>query len=159
MEATSEFLRKVNAEHKCAGISTVNVILDKHGIMPTRAHDLDAGIDFYAPHRIVMYPHEHYSVQTGVHLQIPEGYVGLMCNRSGLNFKQNIETKMGVIDAGYNGEIGVMLYNYGNSVRTIEKGDRITQMIILPCETPALQLVDSFEATERGDNGFGSTGR
>lgn len=94
----------------------------------------------------------------GVHMEIPEGYVGMLKSKSGLNVNRGVITE-GVIDAGYTGSIKVKLYNLGEDIQYFQRGDKIAQLVILPIVTPALKLVDKFAKTERGDNGFGSTGR
>ena len=97
-------------------------------------------------------------VDTGVHVEIPEGYVGFIKSKSGLNVKHGL-TAEGVIDAHYTGSIRVKIYNHKGSGYLFEAGDKIAQLVILPCLLPELELVDSLEETDRGDNGFGSTGR
>ena len=91
-------------------------------------------------------------------VEIPKGYVGFLKSKSGLNIKDGI-TGEGVIDAGYTGSIKVKLYNNSFYLKKFKKGDKIIQLVILPIFTPELQKVDKFAETERGDNGFGSTGR
>lgn len=101
---------------------------------------------------------DNYTVDTGVHMEIPEGYVGMLKSKSGLNVNRGVITE-GVIDAGYTGSIKVKLYNLGEDIQYFQRGDKIAQLVILPIVTPAPKLVDKFAETERGDNGFGSTGR
>lgn len=144
-------------------MDTINVMLDEGAYMPTRAHDVDAGLDLYTPIDFDMTFGSSKTIDTGVHVEIPKGYVGFIKSKSGLNVKNNIISE-GVIDAGYTGSIVVKLRvvgnagEYSNSYKSFKKGDKISQLVILPIETPIPVLVDSFEATERGDNGFGSTG-
>jgi dUTP pyrophosphatase len=97
-------------------------------------------------------------VDTGVHVQIPKGFVGMLKSKSGLNFKCGIVGE-GVIDAGYTSSIKVKLYNLGDRLVEIERGDKITQLVILPMITPEIERVVTLEQTDRGNNGFGSTGR
>lgn len=145
-------------------LKTINVMLDEGAYMPTRAHDSDAGLDLYTPIDFFISYKDSKVIDTGVHVQIPEGYVGFLKSKSGLNVKSNIITE-GVIDAGYTGSIVVKVRSVGsvgdyvNSIKKFNKGDKITQLVILPIETPKCVLVDKFEETERGDNGFGSTGK
>lgn len=94
---------------------------------------------------------------TGVHIELPEGTVGFLKSKSGLNVKHDI-TSDGVIDAGYTGNIVVKLYNHGKKNYFVGKGDKISQLVILPILTPGLEIAESLDETERGDNGFGSTG-
>lgn len=136
----------------------MRVKLDKGAYMPERAHDLDAGYDLRTPYNYAIQPRSFGTIDTGVHVQIPEGYVGFLKSKSGLNVKHSI-TGEGVIDAGYTGSIKVKLYNSSENRYRFNKGDKIIQLVILPIFTPELELVDDLEETERGDAGFGSTGR
>lgn len=142
----------------------MKVKLDAGAIMPTRAHETDAGLDLYSPkaYRVRSRDDEWYEnsvcIDTGVHVEIPKGFVGMIKSKSGLNVKSGI-TSEGVIDSGYTGSICVKLYNHSNKDVYIEKGQKISQLVILPIITPELELVDSLEDTERGDGGFGSTGK
>ena len=143
----------------------IKVKLDPGAIMPTRAHSTDAGLDLYSP-CVVVVPASRAGwnkagsvcIDTGVHIEIPAGYVGMIKSKSGLNVKHNI-TSEGVIDSGYTGSMVVKLYNHGLADITIQKGQKISQLVILPIITPDLELVDDLEETERGNGGFGSTGK
>ena len=137
---------------------TMKVVLDDGAYMPERVHELDAGYDLRTPEDVTIYGGLNATIDTGVHVQIPDGYVGFLKSKSGLNVKDNI-TGEGVIDAGYTGTIKVKLYNNGNFTKHFYKGDKIIQLVILPIYTPELERVDSLEKTDRGANGFGSTGR
>ena len=139
-------------------MNKIKVKLDPGAIMPTRAHRTDAGLDLYATHDAVIYGNDNESFDTGVHLEIPAGYVGIIKSKSGLNVKHGI-TSEGVIDSGYTGSIVVKLYNHTEQPVCIKKGQKISQLVILPIITPDLELVDSLEETERGSGGFGSTGK
>lgn len=140
-------------------MKSINVMLDDKAIMPTRAHSCDAGLDLYSPvNRVIGALGEWEVIDTGVHVQIPEGYVGMIKSKSGLNTKHGIQTE-GVIDSGYTGSIRVAVYNFGEENYHVLRGDKITQLVIMPIETPELNLVDNFEETERGNGGFGSSGR
>lgn len=136
----------------------MKVVLDPGAILPTRAHELDAGLDLYSPIEVAVYPDDSFTIDTGVHVQIPKGYVGMVKSKSGLNVRHGIQSE-GVIDAGYTGSICVKLYNHGNCAVPILKGQKISQLVILPIITPELEVVDSLEETERGSGGFGSTGK
>lgn len=140
----------------------INVMLDEGAIMPTRAHSADAGLDLYTPEDAILsgaFERERSAViDTGVHVEIPRGYVGMIKSKSGLNVYGGIMCE-GVIDAGYTGSIYVKLYNHGDIGHYFRRGDKIAQLVILPIVTPAPKLVDKFAETERGDNGLGSTGR
>ena len=135
----------------------IKVVLDPGAIMPTRAHETDAGLDLYAMEKHLIPCGESVCFDTGVHVQIPAGYVGMIKSKSGLNVRFGI-TSEGVIDSGYTGSIMVKLYNHGDRFVEIEKGQKISQLVILPIITPELELVDSLEETERGNGGFGSSG-
>lgn len=135
----------------------MKVKLDKGAYMPTRAHETDAGLDLYSPMAGAVFSNDSLTIDTGVHVEIPEGYVGMVKSKSGLNVKYNI-TSEGVIDCGYTGSIVVKLYNHGNYAMPIERGQKISQLVLLPIITPELEPVDSLEDTERGNGGFGSTG-
>ena len=91
-------------------------------------------------------------------MEIPEGYVGFIKSKSGLMVNHGILTD-GTIDCGYTGSIKVKLFNHGGSKYEVKKGDKIAQLVIVPCLLPELELVDKLEETDRGDGGFGSTGR
>lgn len=134
----------------------IAVMLDDGAYMPERAHKLDAGLDLRSPVTVRIEPGEAAVINTGVHMAIPEGYVGMLKSRSGLNVKYGLQNE-GVIDSGYTGSICVKLYNHGKNPILIESGDKISQIVILPIITPEIELVDELEQTERGNNGFGST--
>ena len=135
--------------------------LDEGATAPTRAHDTDAGLDLYALHPADIPPGGRQLVGTGVHVSIPPGYVGMICPRSGLAHKHGLAVlnAPGIIDAGYTGEIKVNLHNTDSRPQHVDAGDRIAQLAITPIPDAHLVQVDSLEATERGDNGHGSTGR
>lgn len=137
---------------------TIKVKLDERAIKPTRGHATDAGMDLYTPEMLIIRPGASVTVDTGVHIEIPRGYVGMIKSKSGLNVNQNILSE-GVIDCGYTGSIRAKLYNHGKDIVIINPGEKITQLVILPIITPLLEIVDELEETERGDGGFGSTGR
>ena len=135
----------------------MKVMLDHGALMPTRAHEKDAGLDLYSPIDAVVYHGDSVTIDTGVHVEIPAGYVGMIKSKSGLNVAHNL-TSEGVIDSGYTGSIMVKLYNHGSRAVEIERGQKISQLVIMPIITPELEEVDDLEATERGNGGFGSTG-
>ena len=136
----------------------MKIKLDPGAYMPERAHSADAGYDLRSPVKGRLYAGEAVVIDTGVHVQIPTGFVGMLKSKSGLNVKHDIVGE-GVIDSGYTGSIRVKLYNHGSGSYMIEVGDKISQLVILPIITPELELVTVLEETERGCNGFGSTGR
>lgn len=136
----------------------IKVILDEGAKMPTRAHDTDAGLDIYARETQIIPARDSAKFDTGVHIEIPAGYVGFLKSKSGLNVKHGI-TSEGVIDAGYTGAIVAKLYNNSGYDYTVNVGDKITQLVLLPIITPDLEEAESFDETERGTNGFGSSGK
>ena len=136
----------------------MKVMLDPGAIMPTRAHSTDAGLDLFSPVRQVVRANDWVSIDTGVHVEIHEGYVGMITSKSGLMANEGI-TSRGTIDCGYTGSIKAVLFNHSRKDYIVEKGQKITQLVILPITTPELELVDSIEATERGNGGFGSSGK
>lgn len=135
----------------------LKVVLDPGAAMPTRAHDLDAGYDLYSREDATVYQNCGGKFDTGVHIEIPEGFVGFVKSKSGLNARNGIQAE-GVIDAGYTGSIHVLLRNHGPKAMDIQKGQKIAQLVILPIITPDLEVVGRLEDTERGEGGFGSTG-
>lgn len=136
----------------------MKIMLDSGAYRPTRAHKTDAGLDLYSPVDVVIMPQASAVIDTGVHVALPEGSVGFLKSKSGLNVKHGILSE-GVIDAGYTGSIRVKLYNHGSDPYCIQRGDKITQLVILPVILPDLEQVEMLEDTERGCGGFGSTGR
>lgn len=152
----------------------MKIMLDEGAKMPTRAHPYDAGLDLYTPcditvtgSRVLGYNQIEnaemvevgsVTIDTGVHVEIPEGFCGLIKSKSGLNVRSGLTTD-GVIDAHYTGSLAVKLYNHTSKPYHFKAGDKIAQLVILPCVLAPLELVDSLEETDRGDNGFGSTGR
>lgn len=136
----------------------MKIKLDPGAIQPTRAHDTDAGLDLYALEDRIIEAKGDATFKTGVHVQLPRGCAGLLVSKSGLNVKHGI-TSTGLIDEGYSGEIVVKLYNHGGYDYTIKKGDKISQLVIIPVRYEAVEIVDEIYGGERGDAGFGSTGR
>ena len=135
----------------------LKVVLDPGAYMPTRAHKADAGLDLYSREDACIFQNSGGEFDTGVHVAIPEGYVGFLKSKSGLNIKHSIQSE-GVIDSGYTGSIRVKLFNHGNKAVYIKEGQKISQLVLLPIITPEPVLVDHLEVTERGNGGFGSTG-
>lgn len=136
----------------------MNVILDDGAYMPEFAHKTDAGADLRSPVCTIVPSHGSVMIDTGVHVEIPEGYVGMLKSKSGLNVKHNLNGE-GVIDSGFSGSICVKLYNFGNKDYQILRGDKIIQIVIMPCVYCEFTEVEKFADSERGDGGFGSTGR
>ena len=137
--------------------------LNEKATVPTYGSEFSAGADLYAlaDEPITIAPHETVLVHTGVAMEIPTGYVGLIFARSGLATKRALApaNKVGVIDSDYRGEIMVALHNHGNEAKTIENGERIAQLVLVPYIAAEFDEVDELSDTVRGEGGFGSTGR
>lgn len=135
----------------------LKIKLDEGAICPTRAHEHDAGLDLYSREPYIIPSLGSGVFNTGVHVEIPAGYVGYIKSKSGLMVKDNL-TADGTIDAGYTGSIIVKLFNHGPGPVHIYEGQKIAQLVVQPIITPEVEIVDELGQTERGDNGFGSTG-
>lgn len=160
----------------------MKICLDENAIMPTRAHDTDAGLDLYAREDKVVPAGGSVTFDTGVHIQL-EGYnypksmivdrvsgkiealkmgimytAGFLKSKSGLMVNHDI-TSDGTIDFSYRGSIVVKLFNHGTEDYHVRRGDKISQLVIVPVLTPTLDVVTELDETERGENGFGSSGR
>ena len=140
---------------------TMKIALEPGAYMPERAHPTDAGLDLRTPRRFVLHTDDGMTIDTGVHIELPKGYFGKIESKSGLNVNYSIVSCGGVIDEGYTGSIRVKLYNLGYKPYIFQAGDKIAQLIIQPYATPKMYLVgrDALEETDRGDAGFGSTGK
>lgn len=136
----------------------MNVQLDPGAYMPDRAHVPDAGADLFTPVDFTLYGNSHKTIDTGVHIEIPYGYVGMVKSKSGLMCKHGIVTD-GTVDAGYTGSVRVCLYNRDGTSMSFKRGDKIAQLVIMPIITPDFEQVDEIEGSDRGAGGFGSTGR
>ena len=138
--------------------------LDVNAKVPTYGSPLCAGADLYAltnGETITFLPGETKIIHTGIALEIPEGYAGLIYARSGIANKRGLapSNKVGVVDADYRGEIMVSLHNHSTLVQEISDGERIAQMVIAPFLSVEYTEVDELSSTERGVGGFGSTGK
>ena len=125
---------------------------------PSYAHPGDAGFDLRAGTGCVIAAGGRHTVPTGLRFAIPEGFVGLVRDRSGLAAKHGIHCLAGVIDSGYRGEVKVVVQNLGDQPFTVEKGMRIAQLLVLPVAAAELVRVQNLEESSRGEGGFGSTG-
>ena len=162
-------------------------LLSDNATTPTRAYGVSAGLDIYAAETVVIEPQEKILLATDIAVDIPEGYVGLLTSRSGVSSKTHLVVETGKIDAGYNGHVKVNIKNdfqfsgsnyiqdfildisnkenatYRHDIQLgtykINKGDKIAQLVITPIVTPEVNVVEEFESeSERGTNGFGSSG-
>lgn len=132
--------------------------LDPAAVLPTRAHADDAGLDLYALEDATVPSGEGRVLRTGVAVAVPPGHVGLVCDRSSMA-KRGLKSAGGVIDAGYRGEVGVVVWNLSREAQSVKKGERIAQMLVIPIAVPAPIDSDDLGSTARGAGGFGSTGR
>lgn len=135
----------------------MKVKVDKGGFRPTRAHGTDGGLDLYAMEAAKILPHDSEVFRTGVHVEIPEGCCGLLVSKSGLNIARDV-TSTGLIDEGYTGEILVKLNNHGGTPVIIGRGQKISQLVVIPVRYENVEIVDEIQGGDRGDSGFGSTG-
>ena len=137
----------------------MKVMIEPGAMTPTRAHGTEGGLDLYAMDGAVIPPNGSRVFHTGVHVELPPGTCGLLVSKSGLNTKHGI-TSTGLIDKGFTGEIRVMLHNHKDIEYEVLKHDKITQLVVLPVLYVSVEIVDELNAdTERGDSGYGSTGR
>lgn len=134
--------------------------LDEWAIKPVKAHEEDAGFDLFTPYRTIVRKRDSVVIDTGVHVEIPTGYVGMIKSKSGLNCNHDL-TCEGVIDAGYTGSIKAKIYNHSGKDYIFEQGQKITQLVIMPIiNISEMVVVDELEANGlRGENGFGSSGK
>ena len=135
--------------------------LHPDAILPVRAHATDAGLDLYAAEQVGIPVLGRTLVGTGIAAAIPEGYVGYITPRSGLAHSNGITVlnSPGTIDAGFTGEIKIILINHGQAPYLIQPGERIAQLVIHKIELPWVQEVNELPTSDRGTNGFGSTGQ
>lgn len=137
----------------------VDVMLEAGAKMPTKAHpETDAGFDLYTPHEAYVPAGGSATIHTGVHMIIPRGWCGLVVSKSGLNTKYDIKTT-GLVDAEYTGEILIKVQNHGDKDYHFHRGEKVTQILILPVTNTILHEITELPDTERGANGFGSSGK
>ena len=132
--------------------------MSENAALPRYAKPGDAGMDFYSNEELTILPNERKLVSTGISMAIPEGYVGLIWDKSGIATKHGIKTMAGVIDSGYRGEVKILVHNLSDQVHKIEKNTKVAQMLIQPIECREVIEVEELDQTERGEEGFGSTG-
>ena len=135
----------------------MNIQLDEGAYFPLRAYVQDGGADLRTPHRFVLHPHSYIDIDTGVHFEIPYGLAGLVIGKSSLS-QEGITTES-LIDSGYTGSIHVVLFNHSRKLRVFEKGDKIAQIMFVRIIAPIFVQVDQITGGDRGDRGFGSTGK
>jgi dUTP pyrophosphatase len=127
--------------------------------IPQYAHPDDAGLDLYAAEDVTLLSGKRAGVLIGIAMEIPEGYVGLIWDKSGLSIKHGLKTLGGVVDAGYRGEVIVGIMNLAEEAYTIQKGEKVAQMIIQKKESVVVEETVELSETARGEGGFGSTGK
>lgn len=128
-------------------------------ILPQYAHKGDAALDLFSVQTITLKPGEKWAIPTGVAMEIPKGFVGLIWDKSGLSINNGLKTLGGVVDATYRGEVMVGMINLGKTAYTIEAGNKVAQMVIQKREEVKVIEVKSLTETKRGKGGFGSTGK
>ncbi len=138
---------------------TLNFLkISKSAEAPEYALDTDAGFDLKALASVTIFPFDQKKVSTGIAIEVPEGYVGIVRDRAGIVQKMNVHTVAGTFDSGFRGEVSIMLVNMNDKTIEIEKGMRIAQIILVPIVKAKITEVKKLSSTERGDKGFGSTG-
>ncbi len=138
-------------------MNVLKVLKQEGGILPTRAHNTDAGWDLYTPKTFTLMPHEKMCIDIKIAITVPYGTYGRIAPRSGLAYKHGVDVLAGVIDHQYTNNIGVILINHGTTSVEFKEGNRIAQLIITKIELCNLTEVDSLDVDSRG-GGFGSTG-
>ena len=151
LEQRIDFLCEQNAEKS----GTIKF----KGVKPTLATEGSGGFDLYANGNYEVYPGQSFIAGTGTYVEIPENFVGLVKCRSGVGFKKDCDVFQGVIDSDYRGEIKVKLFNYGNDVVRVKRGERFAQLVITRALTNPCIFTEELTETERGGEGFGSTGK
>lgn len=136
----------------------MKVQIDPGAYMPTRAYKNDAGADLRTPKGFILRAGEYKVIDTGVHIEVPEGYMAEVRSKSGLMTKSGVITD-GTVDCGFTGSIAVCLFNHSRMHREFKAGDKIAQLVITKIDTPEFEQVDQITGGERSDRGFGSTGR
>jgi dUTP pyrophosphatase len=127
--------------------------------IPSYAHPGDAGMDIYALERVEIAPGQRVQVRTGIATEFPHGYVGLFWDKSGLSHKHGLKTLGGVLDAGYRGELLVGMVNLSRETYLLEKHHKVAQMLMQPVIFPKVVETEELSGTDRGEGGFGSTGK
>jgi len=133
--------------------------LDSRAAMPAYVHPGDAGMDLFALEDTVLAPGELKAVKTGISMEIPDGHVGLIWDKSGIAIKEGLKVMGGVVDSGYRGEIMVGMVNLSKKEYRFEAGHKVAQMLIQKVEHPEIVEASELTETKRGAGGFGSTGK
>lgn len=138
----------------------MEIVKLENGILPTRAHQTDAGMDLYTPKAFLIKGGETKKISLGIKIKVPPNHVAIVQGKSGLAVTRGITTIGNIIDEGYTGEISAILANISFDQHEFKAGDKIAQLLVVPVSYVSIEPVESFIGdTERGDNGFGSTGK
>lgn len=135
--------------------------LSENAVLPTRAHDGDAGVDLYLSEDVTIFLNDTVLLPTGIAIAIPYGFEGQIRPRSGVSLKTSLRicNSPGTIDCSFRGEVKIIMQNTGDTVVTLSKGDRIAQLVIARVELPDFEFVNDLDDTDRGQKGFGSSGK
>jgi len=133
--------------------------LDPEVPLPSYGYEGDAACDLCAREEVTLAPGERAQVATGLAMAIPEGYAGLVWDKSGLSHRHGLKTMGGVIDAGYRGEVMVAVVNLGKEAYTIEQYHKVAQLVVQRVEAVTIEEVEELGEAERGERGFGSSGK
>ena len=144
-------------------MSTINIKikrLNENAILPEKQHDSDAGYDLHSIEEIILRPNKIYKIRTGIAIQIPNHYAGLVLPRSGLSSKYGISliNTPGLIDSGYRGELLIPLINHSSNEYTINKTERVAQLILIEIPEVKIEVTSDLDESDRDSKGFGSTG-
>lgn len=132
--------------------------INKNSQVPTYAYSTDAGMDIFSAEKYLLEPGQNHAFSTGIIVEIPVGYVGLIMEKSGLALKRQISVMGGIIDAGYRGELKVILLNNSNKNQEFKIGDKLAQLLVQQIESVNLIKSDKLSESDRQSGGFGSTG-
>ena len=133
--------------------------LDKELPLPSYQTSGANGIDLYIAEDILILPHSDEKFGFGIAVEIPKKHVGIVTTRSGIGFKQSVESRFSVIDEDYRGEIKGKFYNHSSQMVCFKKGDRVAQLLVIPCPQMIIKEVEELSSTKRGSGGLGSTGK
>ena len=143
------------------GVINIKIkLLNESAILPEKQHDTDAGYDLYSIEDVVLKPNQIYKVKTGISIQIPKNYGGLVLPRSGLSSKHGISliNTPGLIDSGYRGELLIPLINHSSNEYTINQHERVAQLILIVTPEVKIEVTNDLDDSDREAKGFGSTG-
>lgn len=134
-------------------------LMNERAIVPTVATAYSAGVDLYSPEDVLIPPGFSEVVATGIAVELPPGFFGLLTHRSSLAFKGDTIASLGIIDNDYTGEVKIKLFHLGTTGLQIKRGDRVAQLVVIPYSQVMVEVVDELKQTDRGAGGFGSTGK